>query len=48
MTMAAIAGWMLAVALGAGWWIDHRGIAGIRRDLADAKAQFSKIKGKVK
>jgi hypothetical protein len=33
-------GWLVALALGIGWWIDHRKIAGIKSDLADAKREL--------
>ena len=35
-----IIGWLLAIGLGIGWWIDHRGTVGIRSDLADAKREI--------
>lgn len=41
-------GWGLAVAIGIGWWVDHRGIAGIKSDLADAKSEADKLRAKVK
>jgi hypothetical protein len=38
-------GWLLAVGLGVGWWIDHRGAAGIKSDLADARRELqSRVK----
>lgn len=42
MTTFAIVGWLLAIGLGIGWWIEHRGVAGIRSDLADAKREIGK------
>ena len=47
MTLLGILGWVVAIAFGLGWWIEHRGIAGIKSDLADAKAQADKIRAKV-
>lgn len=35
-------GWSLAAGFGIGWWIEHRGIAGIKTDLADAKRELQK------
>ena len=40
MTSLTILGWLVALFLAIGWWIDHRGIAGIRSDLADAKREI--------
>jgi hypothetical protein len=37
-------GWVVALGLGVGWWIDHRGIAGIKSDLADAKRELERRK----
>lgn len=48
MTTFAIIGWLLATGLGIGWWIDHRGIAGIKSDLADAKREVQRLSDKVK
>ena len=42
MEIFAIAGWIVAAICGAGWWISHRGLAGIKRDLADAKREVEK------
>lgn len=40
MDWLSLTGWLLALGLGIGWWIDHRGTAGIRSDLADAKREI--------
>lgn len=40
MEIIALAGWLLAIIFGAGWWIEHRGIAGIKRDLEDAQREI--------
>ncbi len=47
MTTFTIIGWLLAAGLGIGWWIDHRGIAGIKSDLADAKREAQQIRDRV-
>lgn len=39
-------GWLVAAGIGIGWWLDRRGIAGIRRDLADAKRELQNRIGK--
>lgn len=46
MDLMGIAGWVIAIGLGIGWWVDHRGVAGIRSDLADAKRELQKRAGK--
>lgn len=38
-------GWLVAIGLGIGWWLDHRGMAGIKSDLADAKREIKKRRG---
>jgi hypothetical protein len=40
MTLLGYAGWALAAVFGVGWWISHRGLAGIRRDIADARREI--------
>ena len=40
MTTFAIIGWLLAAGLGVGWWIEHRGIAGVKSDLVNAKKEI--------
>ena len=36
----AILGWLLATGIGIGWWIEHRGVTGIKSDLANAKREI--------
>lgn len=48
MEILGILGWLIAIGLGVGWWIDRRGIAGIKSDLADAKREADALKAKVK
>lgn len=43
----ALIGWLAAAGFGIGWWIDHRGLVGIKSDLADAKAEADRLRGKV-
>ena len=40
MDLFTILGWLLAIGLGVGWWIEHRGVAGIKSDLANAKREI--------
>ena len=40
MDWSEIIAWGLVLGLGLGWWLDHRGAAGIRRDYADAKREI--------
>ena len=40
MDLFTILGWLLAIIFGIGWWIEHRGMAGIKSDLADAKREI--------
>lgn len=42
MNLLGYIGWVLAVICGAGWWISNRGVAGIKRDLADARNEVAK------
>lgn len=39
MDWLGIAGYVIAAILGAGWWLERRGVPGIKRDLADAKRE---------
>ncbi|HEY4773407.1 MAG TPA: hypothetical protein VIH40_01180 [Xanthobacteraceae bacterium] len=48
MTAFAIIGWLLAAGLGIGWWLDHRGIAGIKSDLADAMSVVQRLIARMK
>lgn len=41
-------GWLVAIGLGLGWWIDHRGVAGIKSDLSDARREAQRLRDKVK
>ena len=42
MDLFTILGWLLAIIFGIGWWIEHRGVTGIKSDLADAKREINK------
>lgn len=43
-----VIGWAGFAVCGLGWWIKHRGVAGIMRDLADARSEVEKRKGALK
>lgn len=47
MTTYAVIVTLIALGEGAALWIQHRGIAGIKSDLADAKAVADKAKAQV-
>lgn len=48
MTTYAIIVTLLAVGLGVGWWVDHRGIAGIKSDLSDTRREAQRLRDRVK
>lgn len=40
MEILAGIGWLLAFVFGLGWWIEHRGVAGIKTDLENARREI--------
>jgi hypothetical protein len=48
MNWPAIIMGLIAIGVAIGWWLDHRGFAGIKSDLADAKRDADALRAKVK